>query len=181
MVEGHIAILLIDFDSASAFQAISLPRLREITDYLLLYHVQYMKTLSNIFPNLSVIRGRKLFYHYALVAFEMMSLEDLGLSSLTLIERGAVYAENNPQLCYVDTIDWSRIMTSKQENRFRRNKRVDECINMYPQKIEACPTMNIDIEDGQLAEVPLCWNFDTCQKGMLFPTNLHNLYYAMLR
>src|SRR6218665_2304388 len=166
VVEGHVAIFLIDLDTAAAYETVSLPRLREITDYLLLYHAQNMKTLSNIFPNLSVIRGRKLFYHYAIVVFEMRSLDNLGLRSLTLIERGAIYAENNPQLCYLDTIDWGRIMTLKEENRFSRNNNPEECFNMYPEISYGNPMANTAVGTG-----PRCWNYNILQKSMHFSTN----------
>ena len=36
-------------------------------------------------------------------------MEDLGLVSLRSIVRGAVRIERNPQLCYVDTIDWTEL------------------------------------------------------------------------
>jgi hypothetical protein len=38
----------------------SFPELREITDFLLLYLGEQLKTLATVFPNLSVIRGNKL-------------------------------------------------------------------------------------------------------------------------
>jgi len=56
-----------------------------------------------------VIRGHSLFINYALVAFEMMHLQELGLHSLTNILRGSVRFEKNPTLCYVDTVDWDVI------------------------------------------------------------------------
>jgi insulin-like growth factor 1 receptor len=36
------------------------PELREITDYLMIYEAHFVSRLTNIFPNLSVIRGNKL-------------------------------------------------------------------------------------------------------------------------
>lgn len=71
-----------------------------------------MRNLTQLFPNLSVIRGHSLFINYALVAFEMMNLQEIGLYSLTDIVRGAVHFEKNPALCFVDTIDWDLIARS---------------------------------------------------------------------
>lgn len=68
-----------------------------------------MRSVGRLFPNLAVIRGHSLFINYALVAFEMMHLQELGLHSLTNILRGSVRFEKNPTLCYVDTIDWDMI------------------------------------------------------------------------
>ena len=69
---------------------VSFPRLREITDYLLLYRVSGLGSLSALFPNLSVIRGQNLLYNYALVVLDMPDMFDIGLISLVHIGRGSV-------------------------------------------------------------------------------------------
>lgn len=68
-----------------------------------------LRSVGHLFPNLTVIRGHTLFINYALVAFEMMHLQEIGLHSLTNILRGSVRFEKNPTLCYVDTVDWDII------------------------------------------------------------------------
>lgn len=77
VVEGFVQILLLDSDSAveSLYENISFPELTEITGYLLLYRVNGLRSLGKLFPNLAVIRGEKLFFNYALVVFEMSSLQ----------------------------------------------------------------------------------------------------------
>ena len=40
-------------------------------------------------------------------------MEIIGLPSLTHILRGGVNIEKNNDLCYVDTIDWKKIVTPK--------------------------------------------------------------------
>ncbi|KAG8231627.1 hypothetical protein J437_LFUL012556 [Ladona fulva] len=109
VVEGFVQILLIDRASEENYTNISFPELREITGYLFLYRVNGLKTLEHLFPNLAVIRGHTLFYNYALVAFEVLSLQRIGLHSLTDILRGAVRFEKNPLLCFVHTIEWDLI------------------------------------------------------------------------
>ena len=42
----------------------------------------------------------------------VLRLQEIGLQSLTSIQRGSVFIERNPNLCYVDTIDWARIAYS---------------------------------------------------------------------
>lgn len=74
-----------------------------------LFRVKGLRSIGRLFPNLTVIRGHSLFINYALVAFEMMNLQEIGLHSLTTIVRGSVRFEKNPALCYVDTIDWDLI------------------------------------------------------------------------
>lgn len=76
---------------------------------LSLFRVKGLRSIGRLFPNLTVIRGHSLFINYALVAFEMMNLQEIGLHSLTTIVRGSVRFEKNPALCYVDTIDWDLI------------------------------------------------------------------------
>ena len=108
-VEGSVQILLIDNAESSEYANISFPELTEITGYLLFYRVKGLRSIGRMFPNLAVIRGHSLFINYALVAFEMMNLQEIGLHNLTTIARGSVRFEKNPALCYVDTIDWDII------------------------------------------------------------------------
>ena len=91
VVEGHLHIVLSDRGREDPHLVnLSFPRLREITDYLLLYRVSGLRSLSTLFPNLAVIRGQLLLYNYALVIFEMPDLYDIGLLSLMHIARGSV-------------------------------------------------------------------------------------------
>lgn len=76
---------------------------------LVTYRVTGLKSVGRLFPNLTVIRGQSLFINYALVAFEMMHLQEIGLHSLTTILRGSVRFEKNPLLCNANTIDWDII------------------------------------------------------------------------
>ena len=87
VIEGQLHIVLTD---DLDFANVSFPRLREITDYLVLYRVSRLRSLSTLFPNLSVIRGQFLLYNYALVIREMPDMYDVGLVSLMQISRGSV-------------------------------------------------------------------------------------------
>jgi hypothetical protein len=75
VIEGSLHINLIENATAEAYQGYSFPLLREITDYMVLFRVSGLQTLARLFPNLSVIRGKKLFANYALVVYEMMELQ----------------------------------------------------------------------------------------------------------
>lgn len=77
--------------------------------YLQNFRVDGLRSIGHLFPNLAIIRGFNLFINYALVAFEMQHLQEIGLHSLTDIQKGSVRFEKNPALCYVDTIDWDTI------------------------------------------------------------------------
>lgn len=53
---------------------VSFPKLTEITDFLLLYRVNGLKSLIKLFPNLRVIRGNTLIKDFALIIYQMMHL-----------------------------------------------------------------------------------------------------------
>ena len=149
VIEGHLEIVLIEHAASEEYDRLHFPKLLEITDYLLLYRVYQMRTLSHIFPNLSVIRGQLLFFNYALVLFEVPHIEEIGLPSLTTIGRGAVRLEKNPNLCYLHTIKWIDIVSEdfNKTNFIKENKETEECVDFCPQR---CPGRK-------------CWTADHCQ------------------
>lgn len=52
---------------------------REITGFLFLHSIQHLKSLGSLFPNLTLIRGERLFSHYALVIYDMNDLEEVSV------------------------------------------------------------------------------------------------------
>ena len=174
VIEGSLHIQLIDYAKSSDYAHLHYPDLVEITEYLLMYRVYGLQTLSHIFPNLSVIRGHHLFFNYALVVFEMPNFEELGLAELKVISRGAIRIEKNPNLCYIDTIDWSKITNvNKEDNFIAESQGIDECVNVCPKELTSegtqaniCPSMDIE-EDGMVVTQFLCWNAASCQKGKI--------------
>ncbi|KAK9497178.1 hypothetical protein O3M35_004544 [Rhynocoris fuscipes] len=155
VVEGFVSIALIDNINLNDYRNITFPELREITGYLLLYRVYALKSIGKLFPKLSVIRGHTLFLNYALLVFEMLNLQELGLVSLTNILRGSVYIAKNPMLCFVHTINWNLIAPESNEFKYiTGNKLRNECPVC---SVELnCPT------SGNTGEA-LCWNVDHCQ------------------
>ncbi|XP_044591590.1 insulin-like receptor isoform X2 [Cotesia glomerata] len=155
VVEGFVQILLIDHADDSAYANLTFPDLIEITGYLLLYRVNGLRSIGQLFPNLTVIRGHSLFINYALVAFEMMHLQEVGLYSLTDILRGSVRFEKNPMLCYVDTIDWDIIAKAGNGEHVIADNKLK---NLCPVCEKHCPTRLTKLDDN------LCWNGQNCQK-----------------
>ncbi|XP_022901274.1 insulin-like receptor isoform X1 [Onthophagus taurus] len=155
VVEGYIQILLFDHENKSTFENISFPELREITGHLLLYRVNGLTSLGKLFPNLAVIRGQQpLLLGYALIIFEMPSLQEIGLYSLTDIMNGGIRIDKNPHLCFANTIDWNRIMHKKNkdaEQFIRSSKKENEC--------PMCPR-----EENGKPLCEYCWNSKHCQK-----------------
>lgn len=168
VVEGYLQILLIgdkNHNPHQEFRMLSFPKLTMVTDYLLLFRVAGLESLSTLFPNLSVIRGRNLFYNYALVIFEMTSLKDIGLYNLRNITRGAIRIEKNPELCYLDSVDWSLLMDAEINNFIAGNKLSKECGDVCPGIMVVNPQcFRTSYNDNYSYR---CWTSNHCQKGKI--------------
>lgn len=167
MLEGFLQIVLINEKTSNinqeVFRTLSFPKLTVITDYLLLFRVPGLDSLSTLFPNLSVIRGRNLLYGNALVIYEMTNLKDIGLYNLMNITRGTVQIEKNPELCFLDSVDWSLIMDSNVNNVITGNKKSKECDDVCPGTMEDNPTCQRTLVKGNNDH--RCWTSKHCQKG----------------
>ncbi|XP_041464932.1 insulin-like peptide receptor [Lytechinus variegatus] len=163
VIEGYLQIVLIDHAKPSDYAGLSFPKLREITEYFVMFRVKNLQTLRHIFPNLAVIRGDSLFFNYALIIFEMFELQEIGLPSLQAVMRGWVRIEKNINLCYLSTVDWSLVQVQGMENNFiKGNKDQEECFNFCPEDDgkRLCRKLTAT---GDVAE--LCWTGQDCQKG----------------
>ena len=155
VVEGSISItsaLYTDQDTNY-----SMPKLIEVTDFVLLYRADEITSFSDIFPRLAVIRGHKLVQFYALAIFQNAGMKDVGLRSLTHIMNGGVRIEKNPSLCYVQMsmVDWTKIVQRKDDHKnifIEDNQNPNVCPAKCPSK---CQGSN---NDGK------CWNADHCQR-----------------
>ncbi|XP_054999430.1 insulin-like growth factor 1 receptor [Sorex araneus] len=160
VIEGYLHILLIS--KAEDYRSYRFPKLTVITEYLLLFRVAGLESLGDLFPNLTVIRGWKLFYNYALVIFEMTNLKDIGLHNLRNITRGAIRIEKNADLCYLSTVDWSLILDAVSNNYIVGNKPPKECGDLCPRTAEEkplCEKTSINNEYNYR-----CWTPTSCQK-----------------
>ncbi|XP_062868944.1 insulin receptor b [Trichomycterus rosablanca] len=162
VIEGHLKILLMFKTRAEDFRGLSFPKLVMITDYMLLFRVYGLDSLTSLFPNLAVIRGNNLFFNYALVIFEMLQLKEVGLHSLVNITRGAVRMEKNPDLCYLSTLDWSKILDSAEDNYIVANKNESECSDVCPGTVSGDFTCTQTAWNSNFGV--RCWNQDHCQK-----------------
>ncbi|KAJ8986209.1 hypothetical protein NQ317_009915, partial [Molorchus minor] len=176
VIEGFLQILLIDNVNETDFLKIKFPLLTEITDYLLLYRVNGLRSIGQLFPNLTVIRGQTLFYSYSFVIFEMSSLQEIGLNSLTDITRGMVQIDKNPSLCFVHTIDWDIIVHDKSERNFIKSLKPENECPVCPGDMGgkgnsandsvgmSCPRIQRTNVDNFEKDRHLCWNKNHCQK-----------------
>uniref|UniRef100_A0A3Q3ER92 Tyrosine-protein kinase receptor n=1 Tax=Labrus bergylta TaxID=56723 RepID=A0A3Q3ER92_9LABR len=162
VIEGHLKILLMFRTKPEDFRGLTFPKLMVITDYLLLFRVYGMESLSDLFPNLTVIRGNNLFFNYALVMFEMLQLREIGLRNLMNITRGAVRIEKNPDLCYLSTLDWSKILDTVEDNYIMANKNDRECGDVCPGAAIGKTTCQTTTINGHFSE--RCWTQNHCQR-----------------
>ncbi|CAL8279425.1 unnamed protein product [Lota lota] len=162
VIEGHLKILLMFKTKPEDFRGLSFPKLRVVTDYLLLFRVYGMESLTDLFPNLTVIRGNNLFFNYALVLFEMLQLREIGLHSLMNITRGAVRIEKNPDLCYLSTLDWSKVLDTVEDNYIVANKNDRECGDVCPGAAKGKTTCQMTTINGHFSE--RCWTQKHCQR-----------------
>ena len=166
VVEGFVQILLFDKLNKSQLANICFPELVEITGYLLFYRVSGLTSLGQLFPNLAVIRGQLDITGYSFIVFEMPSLQEINLYSLTDISHGFIRIDKNPSLCFVNTIDWSLIARQKgSEHYINSVKPEDEC-PICPEEHSGlkCPKTNSENKINTIEGQNLCWNRDHCQK-----------------
>ncbi|CAI9619334.1 unnamed protein product, partial [Staurois parvus] len=89
--------------------------LEEITGYI--YIDSWPEELANlsVFESLHVIRGRLLHNGAYSLVVRNLSISSLGLRSLKEISSGLVLLEANPNLCYLDSIPWTKIFRSPRQ------------------------------------------------------------------
>uniref|UniRef100_A0A8C6HUN3 Tyrosine-protein kinase receptor n=1 Tax=Mus spicilegus TaxID=10103 RepID=A0A8C6HUN3_MUSSI len=171
VVEGHLQILLMFAATGEDFRGLSFPRLTQVTDYLLLFRVYGLESLRDLFPNLTVIRGTRLFLGYALIIFEMPHLRDVGLPSLGAVLRGAVRVEKNQELCHLSTIDWGLLQPAPGTNHIVGNKLGEECADVCPGVLgaagEPCSRTTFSGRTDYR-----CWTSSHCQKVCPCPRGL---------
>lgn len=159
VIEGSLLITWIVNDvTPSNYTNVVLPNLREITGFLLLFRVNGLTTLGQLFPNLRVIRAVDVFYGYGIVIYEVDDLQSISLPKLSYLGHGVI-AANNPQLCFLHMPDWSVIRPVSEDPPVvgYRNGGTDAC-RLIEGCSMACDSYNSD-DKGR------CWDMDTCQEG----------------
>jgi insulin receptor len=152
VIEGSLQInMVFQLRGESVSTNITFPELREITGFLMAFSTTSKLSFKTLFPNLAVIRGQELVENYALVVFKMSGMEEIGLPSLTNILRGAVWIVDNENLCYVDTVDWTKITNESSTDGVLKNKQ--QCPDTCPQ----CPRSDVYNDRN------LCWSKNHCQ------------------
>uniref|UniRef100_A0A1B0A007 receptor protein-tyrosine kinase n=1 Tax=Glossina pallidipes TaxID=7398 RepID=A0A1B0A007_GLOPL len=153
VITGYMLIVLLPRVNPRAhevcnFSKYQFPLLREITDFLIFHEVRNITTITDMFPNLTVIRGQRLFLNYALGVTSMKDLNTLEFRSLIAIQRGHVFIGTNPKLCNLEKVNWNRLTLSPGENH----------INLPSP--EQCHTRS----ECRGCDNNYCWSNHVCQK-----------------
>ncbi|EAT42849.1 AAEL005660-PA [Aedes aegypti] len=153
VITGFLQLVLIERVPHEEFVKYNISKLREVTGFVLFFHVYNLRSLRDLFPSLMVIRGRTLIGNYALIFYDLPDLEEIGLKNLIAIQDGFVFVQHCPKLCYTDTIAWSNIT-------LRSNVSID--LNSFdkPDKSLKCNKTNICHGCAQ----PYCWSNKSCQR-----------------
>ncbi|XP_018419100.1 PREDICTED: receptor tyrosine-protein kinase erbB-2 [Nanorana parkeri] len=102
--------------------------LEEITGYI--YIDSWPEEMSNlsVFENLRVIRGRLLHNGAYSLVVRNLSISSLGLRSLKEVSSGLVLLEANANLCYLDSVQWTKIFKNPRQGILKTtNKPQNEC------------------------------------------------------
>lgn len=75
IIEGFLMITLIDKYNESDYEGLEFPLLTEVTEFVLIYRVNGLKSMGKLFPNLRIVRGNQLIKDFSFVIFELMHLQ----------------------------------------------------------------------------------------------------------
>lgn len=68
---------------------------REVTGFVLFFHVYNLVSLRELFPNLMVIRGRTLIGNYALIFYDMPHLTEVSMGGKVIVIDSRPYTLHN--------------------------------------------------------------------------------------
>lgn len=74
VITGSLSIVLCEMNE-TAFESLSFPELKEVRGYFFLYRVRGLTTIGQLFPNLSVVRGRYLLKDYSFIISYVYNLK----------------------------------------------------------------------------------------------------------
>uniref|UniRef100_A0A8B9CJV2 Receptor protein-tyrosine kinase n=1 Tax=Anser brachyrhynchus TaxID=132585 RepID=A0A8B9CJV2_9AVES len=137
VVQGNLELTYLAPGADTAF----LQDIKEVQGYVLIAENQ----VSGVgLRSLRIIRGTQLFQErYALAVLSNSGLRQLGMRHLTEILKGGVRIEENPQLCFQETILWADIF--HRHNELRGETRVESA------RSRSCPKCHALCAEGH------CW------------------------
>ncbi|XP_063768804.1 melanoma receptor tyrosine-protein kinase-like isoform X2 [Eleginops maclovinus] len=108
--DAHYKIPPMDPDKLEYFRTV-----KEITGILLIQSWPENHSSLSVFENLERIRGRTQRTKYSVAVVKAKHLRWLGLHSLKEVSAGQVVLKENPQLCYTQPDQWTRLFRLEQQ------------------------------------------------------------------
>ncbi|XP_034429572.1 receptor tyrosine-protein kinase erbB-4-like isoform X1 [Hippoglossus hippoglossus] len=108
----------LDPEKLSVFRTV-----REITGFLNIQSWPDNMTDLSVFSNLATIGGRALYSGISLLVLKQQGISSLQLQSLREISAGNVHIAENSQLCYYNTVNWTRLFRAGNQKVLVRNNR----------------------------------------------------------
>lgn len=99
---GNLRISDMPKATGEQIERFSFPDLANIKGYLLIDNVGGLKTLSQLFPNLTTIKGTETFRGFSLLIRNNRELHEIITSRPMTVETGIVKLVGNPNLCLDD-------------------------------------------------------------------------------
>ncbi|XP_031414731.1 receptor tyrosine-protein kinase erbB-4-like isoform X2 [Clupea harengus] len=130
-INGNLIFLItgIKGDSYHNIEALDPERLnvfrtvKEITGSLNIQSWPENMTDLSVFSNLATIGGRSLFSGISLLILKQRWISALQFQSLGEISAGNVYITNNSQLCFYNTVNWTRLFRASNQKALTRSNR----------------------------------------------------------
>uniref|UniRef100_A0A7N8XGM1 receptor protein-tyrosine kinase n=1 Tax=Mastacembelus armatus TaxID=205130 RepID=A0A7N8XGM1_9TELE len=85
----------------------------------------------SVFSNLATIGGRALYSGISLLVLKQQGISSLQLQSLKEISAGNVHIAENSQLCYYNTVNWTRLFRAANQKVLVRNNRSPQECGMF--------------------------------------------------
>lgn len=102
--------------------------LKEITGFLDIQASHENFTDLRYFRNLEVIGGRQHVEYFSALYIVKTSLRSLELRSLKTVRSGNIAILENPELCFAEGVNWTKVIKTKEQKIFLQNNRpVEEC------------------------------------------------------
>ncbi|KAM9851069.1 receptor tyrosine-protein kinase erbB-4 [Aulostomus maculatus] len=121
--DAYHNIEALDPDKLNVFRTV-----REITGFLNIQSWPDNMTDLSVFSNLATIGGRALYSGISLLVLKQHGILSLQLQSLREISAGNVHIAENSQLCYYNTVNWTRLFrAANQKVLIRNNRGPQEC------------------------------------------------------
>ena len=100
--------------------------LKELTSFINIQATHPEFRNLSYFRNLETINGRQLTEYFSALYIVKTSLTSLQLRSLKMIHAGSVSILENKELCFAESISWTKIMKSQLHGTLLQNNKVSE-------------------------------------------------------